>query len=168
MLVDGVDMTEDNPTSPQDLLERIRADYVVKNYLWTGDIDLSAFDRQCRFTDPTISFTGTDTFVENIKNLRPIVDALTKTDVFSQNNCRSELLDIYLNDDDGYVQTRWNMVGELNVLPWKPRIDVIGRTKFWFDETIRVYFYDEEWEIPAGKALLQIITPGGTNKNTSL
>ena len=68
------------PTSPEQLMERIRGDYVDQNYLWTGDIDLSAFDEQCQFTDPTLSFTGTDTFVQNIQNLRPIVDLLVGDD----------------------------------------------------------------------------------------
>lgn len=60
------------------------------------------------------------------------------------------------------------MVGNLTGLPWKPRIDVIGRTKFWFrqaeNETdgYQVFFYDECWELPAAKALLQLITPAGT------
>jgi hypothetical protein len=89
------------------------------------------------------------------------------------------------------VQTRWNMVGELSALPWKPKIDVIGRTKFWYRQSAvsdedtttamepttanaansskgyRVFFYDEEWEIPAAKALLQLITPAGTIRNSS-
>jgi len=157
-----------SPASPQELLERIRDDYIVKNYLWTGNIDLGAFDPDCRFTDPTLSFTGTDTFVKNIQNLRPIVKAVTQSQPdMETTNCRSDLLGIELCDD--YVQTRWNMVGELKALPWKPRIDVIGRTKFWFDSDNgnRVYFYDEEWEIPAGRALLQIITPAGTIPNSS-
>jgi len=157
----------ERPVSPQELLARIRDDYTVKNYLWTGDIDLGAFNPACRFTDPTLSFTGTDTFVKNIQNLRPIVEALTQTKDKSEKNCRSDLLDIELCE--GFVQTRWNMVGELKALPWKPRIDVIGRTKFWFDDKdYRVYFYDEQWEIPAGKALLQLITPAGTIPNSSV
>jgi hypothetical protein len=175
------------PASPEELLERIRRDYTVKNYLWTGDIDLPAFDEKCRFTDPTLSFTGTDQFVRNLQNLRPIVDAVIKR----PDDCRSDLLDIKLTPE--YVQTRWNMVGELSALPWKPKIDVIGRTKFWYkqsaildDDTTmdtntepatastadsgkgyRVFFYDEEWEIPAAKALFQLITPAGTIRNSS-
>ena len=160
---------QDPPRSPAELLERIKQDYTVKNYLWTGEIDLSAFDEQCRFTDPTLSFTGTSQFVENIKNLRPIVDTLVRPGGSSSN-----LLDIQLNERENYVQTRWNMVGELSALPWKPKIDVIGRTKFWYnnqtDSTCtdimpscyRVVFYDEEWELPAFKALLQLVTPAGT------
>jgi hypothetical protein len=56
------------------------------------------------------------------------------------------------------------MVGDLK-LPWRPRIDVIGRTKFRFqqqDGGYQVYSYDEVWEMPAGNALLQLITPAGT------
>jgi hypothetical protein len=172
------------PASPEELLERIRRDYTVKNYLWTGDIDLPAFDEKCRFTDPTLSFTGTDTFVRNLQNLRPIVDSVIRR----PEDCRSDLLDIQLTPE--YVQTRWNMVGELSALPWKPKIDVIGRTKFWYKQNAvldedttntegvtastadsgkgyRVFFYDEEWEIPAAKALLQLITPAGTIRNSS-
>jgi hypothetical protein len=158
---------KDSPRSPEELLKRIREDYTRKNYLWTGNIDLTAFDNECTFTDPTLSFTGTDVFVRNIQNLRPIVDALVPP-----GECSSVLLDIQLNKKEGYVKTRWNMVGNLQRLPWKPRIDVIGRTKFWyqkdFDRKFRVVFYDEEWEIPAAKALLQLLTPPGTIPNTSI
>jgi len=158
------------PATPEELLERIRDDYVVRNYLWTGKIDLTVFDQQCKFTDPTLSFEGTNQFTENLKNLVPIVDALTEP-----GGCQSILLDIQLYRDKGYVQSRWNMLGSLTGLPWKPKIDVIGRTKFWYKPVeiasksqsgFQVYSYDEEWEIPAGKALLQLITPPGTIRNT--
>ena len=111
-----------------------------------------------------------------MKNLRPIVDFLTRDEKEnSEAICRSELLDIYIDEKEGYVQTRWNMIGELNALPWKPKIDVIGRTKFWYRKTndtketgeqdaLQVYFYDEQWEIPASRALLQLVTTGETIK----
>lgn len=153
------------PLTPVDLLDKIRDDYVVGNYLWTGDIHIPAFEKDCRFTDPTLSFVGREKFVANVQNLRPIVNFL-----IGSGECRSDLLQIGLNEQDGYVQSRWNMVGELNTLPWKPKIDVIGRTKFWYKnaaEGVRVYFYDECWELPAGKALMQLITPGGMIPNSS-
>ena len=156
---------KNSPRSPEEFMTRIQDDYTRKNYLWTGDIDLSAFDIDCTFTDPTLSFTGTDVFVRNIQNLRPIVDTLVPA-----GECSSVLLDIQLDKKEGCVQTRWNMVGNLERLPWKPRIDVIGRTRFWYKKDaqreFRVVFYDEEWEIPATNALLQLITLPGTITNT--
>ena len=178
------------PKSSEELLDRIRKDYDERNYLWTGDLDLECFRKDCVFTDPTISFVGTNKFTENTQNLVPIVEAFAE-------DYRSELLSISLgsgsssgnNQNDGdefYVESRWNMVGSLTASPWlfwKPKIDVIGRTKFWFrkeapgdddddsnssdDGVFKVYFYDESWEIPAWKALLQIITPAGTVPSTS-
>lgn len=143
---------------------RIQDDYVKRNYLWTGDIDLACFDKNCKFTDPTISFESRDTFVRNTANLKVLVDKLTDV-----GGTASKLLDISVTDD--YVESRWNMVGDLTGLPWKPKIDVIGRTKFWFRDNqgtgLQVYFYDEAWEMPAGKALLQLITPGGKTPGTS-
>jgi hypothetical protein len=171
------------PVTPQALMKAIQEDYTVKNYLWTGDIHLPAFEPDCTFTDPTLSFTGTQKFVSNVKNLVPIVDFLTEQASKREDGTgpKSELLDISLNEDDGYVQTRWNMVGDLSRLPWKPAIDVIGRTKFWYtkikndgngndnaQDGYRVYFYDEEWELEAGTALLQLITPKGSIPNSNI
>ena len=150
-----------SPRSPVELQTRIQNEYVINNYLWTGEIDVSSFEMECKFADPTLSFTGLDKYVTNVRNLRQIINALTQ-------NCattRSDLLDIKLNQVEGYVETKWNMVGTLVGLWWKPQINVIGRTKFWYRTTdnnrVRVYFYDEMWEIPAMQALLQIVTPMG-------
>ena len=155
--VEDIRIQKSPPKSSQELLDRIRDDYTMKNYLWTGDLDLNSnFDPSCRFTDPTLSFTGTDHYAKNIQNLRPILDRLTNI-----SDCRSELLQI--QSYDGYIQTRWNMLGTLTGLPWQPRIDVMGRTKFWYNnDTFQIYFYDEIWEIPASQALLQLITPGNS------
>lgn len=118
-------ITEDRanppPQTPNELLERIRDDYVVNNYLWTGNIDLAAFDPNCRFTDPTLSFEGTAQFVKNLNNLVPIVDALIEP-----GGCKSDLIQIKLDEEKGYVQSRWNMVGSLSGLPWSPTIDVVS------------------------------------------
>lgn len=166
------------PSSPMQLLEKIKEDYVVRNYLWTGDICLPAFEKDCRFTDPTLSFAGRDKFVSNVQNLRPILDVLMeRANDENSASCKSDLLDISLNEKEGYIQSRWNMVGKLGRLPWKPKIDVIGYTKFWYREVeyenniegksgkgVRIYFYDEAWEIPAGKALLQLITPDSSTE----
>jgi hypothetical protein len=140
------------PKSPEELLERIRKDYVERNYLWTGDLDIDCFFNDCVFTDPTISFVGTDKFTENTQNLVPLVEKFAE-------NYRSELISISLgnnvninvnnndndndndkhittntstsegNDEDGmFVESRWRMVGSLTRSPllfWKPKIDVM-------------------------------------------
>lgn len=166
--------TVNAPSSSQELLERLRNDYTERNYLWTGDLDLDCFTDDCRFTDPTLTFIGTKKFRENTQNLVPVVTALV-----SLEKAQSVLLSIEDRPHEGYVTTRWNMVGTLDRNPllfWKPKIDVIGRTKFWYkkrndedddddDKAVRVYFYDEEWEISAYQALLQLITPAGTISN---
>ncbi|KAL7489336.1 hypothetical protein ACHAW6_014944 [Cyclotella cf. meneghiniana] len=161
------------PNTSAELLERIREDYARNNYLWTGKLDTSSFTQNCKFTDPTISFEGVDKYVRNVENLVPVVDFLLGKEPTS----KSELLEIRSNKEEGYIETRWNMVGELNILPWKPRIDVIGRTKFWYQtskdgkggkDAVRVYLYDETWEIPAGLALLQLVTPAGTIANSTI
>ncbi len=175
------DLLQPPPQSPSELMEKIREDYVENNYLWTGNIYLPAFEPGCTFTDPTLSFVGTDKFVSNVKNLVPIVDFLKGDDGTN----KSELLNIDINEEEGYVETRWNMVGDLNVLPWKPAIDVIGRTKFWYramdanssnddgnrdkdnENGYRVYFYDEAWELEATTALLQLVTPKGRIPNST-
>jgi hypothetical protein len=163
------------PKTPKELMQFVKEDYTLHNYLWTGDIHLPAFEIGCTFTDPTLSFTGTQKFVSNVKNLVPIVGFLTQKRQNEKGGSqpRSDLLDISINEEKGYVQTRWNMVGDLSALPWKPAIDVIGRTKFWYrpteeNEGFRIYSYDEEWEIEAGTALLQLITPKGSIPNSNV
>ena len=182
-------ISHDAPTSPQELLTRISNDYRVNNYLWTGNLDISCFTCNCTFTDPTLSFVGVAKYAENVRNLIPIVNYLLgdDDDEEHQSSSRSDLLSITINDTDKYIETRWNMVGNLTKLFWKPRIDVIGRTKFWYqqipkqsrekikgddssteEESIyQVYFFDEQWEIPAGLALLQLVTRTGTIANTN-
>ncbi len=44
------------PLTPEALLAGVRGDFTERGYLWTGDISAELYDRDCTFTDPTLSF----------------------------------------------------------------------------------------------------------------
>ncbi|CAM9275707.1 unnamed protein product [Chrysoparadoxa australica] len=140
--------------TPTQVKSGIQEDY-NRAYLWTGDITEGLYDEDCSFRDPTISFDGLETFKRNVSNLQWLVERLVHP-------YGVDLLECELDTNQSCVRTRWRMYGKL-LLPWKPVINVIGRTRFTYDASRgnRVVDYDEEWEMPATEALLQIVRPGG-------
>ena len=151
--------------TPLEVMEAIRSDFVDRCYLWTGDIETEIYDEECVFTDPTLQFRGLGRFERNMEALRPIVKR------FVENDRYVELEKIYIaldaEDDDAVVYAEWRMYGRLK-LPWRPVIDVRGKTRYTLDTTERaggrIVRYDEEWRITARQALMQLITPGRTPK----
>jgi hypothetical protein len=91
------------PTSPQELLSRIRLDYTKNNYLWTGNLDISSFLSNCTFTDPTLTFVGVEKYIDNVGNLVPVVNFL----LGDEQSSHSALMSITLNEKEKYVETRW-------------------------------------------------------------
>ena len=152
--------TEPRPglVTPEQLLDGIRDDYVERLYLWTGDIDAELYDDDCTFTDPTLSFRGLATFQKNLAALQPFLSALVKSPSIDLYSCE-------LDEPSNRLEASWRMVGDLN-LPWRPCIDLKGRTKFRYspERNGRIVAYEEEWELDAGKALLQLITPKGSDE----
>ncbi|KAG5178938.1 hypothetical protein JKP88DRAFT_77805 [Tribonema minus] len=140
--------------SPRQLFTGIKEDFVDKRYLWTGLIDDNLYSEDCLFTDPTLSFRGLSTWKKNVGSLRPLVNALVP-------EFGVDLLSCELNEKEKCVRARWRMWGYIK-LPWQPAVDVIGRTRFTYDpaEGNRVVDYFETWELPAGEALMQLVTPG--------
>ena len=136
----------------QQLLDGIRADFEERQYLWSGDIDPELYDEECTFTDPTISFQGLSKFQSNMRSLIPIVDALVPKE---RRKC--VLREIQLQKT-GEVTAKWRMVGDVQ-LPWSPRIDIGGRTTYTPGNDGRIQSYSEQWDIGAGEALAQLITP---------
>ena len=134
------------------LLEGIRADFEERQYLWSGDIDLELYDEMCTFTDPTISFEGLSKFQSNMRSLTPIIDVLVPKE---QRKC--VLRDIKL-EETGEVTAKWRMIGDIK-LPWSPRIDIGGRTKYSPGKDGRIKSYSEQWDIDAGEALAQLVQP---------
>ena len=61
--------------------------------------------------------------------------------------------------DDGAVEARWRMVGDIAV-PWKPRLDLRGCTRYTLGgDGGRIVRYDESWAITPAEALLQLVRP---------
>lgn len=106
--------------TPQELLDGVRADYVDRLYLWTGDIDPEMYDDDCIFTDPTLSFRGLATFQKNLEALQPFLKALVREPAIDLYSCK-------LDEDACRVQAVWRMRGDL-ALPWRPAINLKGRT----------------------------------------
>ncbi|XRB06783.1 GPI inositol-deacylase [Pycnococcus provasolii] len=153
----GLAQNEDDlrpPVSPQDVRNAIERDFSEGNYLWTGDISMDVYDKGCVFTDPTLSFTGTAAFQRNLERLEPWIEKLVV-------DPRSELRGpVVLDDSQAFCEARWQMIGELR-LPWRPVVNVKGRTRYTLDTSKggRIVRYDENWELKASEALMQLVTP---------
>ena len=130
-----------NPARTVEMLERRIADeFRVKEYLWSGDIDVDLFSLRCVFTDPTLSFTGLETFRDNLESLQPSLRRIAP-----EGKRRVELRECRKDEDsDDVVVAKWRMVGNLQ-LPWRPKIDIQGETRFQFRRE-RVDDIEEEEE----------------------
>lgn len=143
--------------SREQLLAGLREEFVERLYLWTGDITPELYELDCRFTDPTLSFTGLATFQRNLASLQPVLRALLNTR-------EVDLLSLELvegtSPEAGYVEAAWRMGADIAV-PWQPRLELTGRTRFSFSAAShgRISRYDERWDIPALEALLQLVRP---------
>ena len=114
------------------------------------------YDLFCTFTDPTLSFVGLETFETNLRNLQPFLTALVR-------DADVELFACELDEPSRRVRASWRMTGNL-ALPWRPRIDLRGRTTFTYydagaERGCLIEAYDEEWEIGAGEAVAQLARP---------
>ena len=58
------------------------------------------------------------------------------------------------------MYTEWRMSGDVK-LPWRPRIELTGRTKFSLapGKGGRIVDYYEQWNLPATEVLLQLLRP---------
>jgi hypothetical protein len=128
----------DNPAKTKtELSNRIADEFRVKEYLWTGDIDCDLFSLACTFTDPTLSFTGLRTFRENLESLQPSLRRIAP-----EGKRRVELRACGVLADSDVVVAKWRMVGNLQ-LPWQPKIDIEGETRFQF----RREFVDDDMNV---------------------
>lgn len=140
----------------ESLRSSIIADF-DRGYLFTGCIDFDIYDRNCVFTDPTISFKGLSTFKRNIDAVRPLLDTF-----LLERNVTLFSCDLVVeNESAGRVIATWRMAGSVKVF-WNPCIDLTGQTTFTYrvyDGGCFVVDYFEEWDLSSVEALLQLITP---------
>ena len=93
--------------------------------------------------------------MRNVGNLRPILKRLVRDRTV-------ELYELAQDEMDREICASWRMAGTIE-LPWKPRIDLRGQTRFRYrapEEGGRIYEYIETWELAAGEALAQLLRPG--------
>jgi hypothetical protein len=140
------------------LMEGLRLDF-ERQYLFTGEINPNLYDDDCVFTDPTLSFRGLKTFERNLASLRPVLETLlgeTSVDLYS----------LELDAPSSCVVASWRMSGGIR-LPWRPRIELRGRTRYTFEPTRkgRIVRYDESWESSAAEQLLALFKPGDEMPN---
>lgn len=136
------------------VLEGLRRDFVDKEYLWSGQITPELYDESCVFTDPTLSFCGLSTFEANLENLDPWINRFVPAE-----NRKVELYSLKLVDEGCTIEANWRMIGDL-ALPWRPRLDLNGRTRYTLEgDGGRISAYDEAWAITPSQALLQLVKP---------
>ena len=136
------------------LVEGLRSDFFEKEYLWSGKLDAELYAEECEFSDPTLSFTGLATFERNLKSLDPIIEKVVPPE-----NRRVSLVDIRKDTENRVVTAKWRMVGDF-ALPWRPRLELDGTTRFTYGSDGRIVSYDESWDnLSAVEALLTVLRP---------
>lgn len=131
----------------------IREDF-RRGYLFSGEIDEEIYAGNCSFTDPTLSFEGLDTFVNNIASIRPLVDIFIDDAIVVLYSLSR------VSSSPPSLQASWRMSGGLR-LPWKPRIELLGRTTFLLSPSQggRIVEYYEVWYTEPLQVLSQIFRP---------
>jgi len=138
-----IDLTQP-PSSLSEALRRIELDN-ERSYFLSGDVDVQAYDEQCVFADPFVSFEGRDRFVDNLSNLGSFI-----TDY------NARMLDYKVSEDGTLVQTRLMVKLELN-LPWKPVLAWPWGVAFDIDpDTCLITSHKESWDIEPWDGVKQI------------
>lgn len=146
----------------QDVFNGIRKDF-CNGYLFSGSIDSEIYAESCVFTDPTLSFKGLTRFENNIKAIKPLIDTFIDDSLVILYDLK------YDNNEQTTIKGRWRMSGGVK-LPWKPRIEITGQTKYTLDSNNdnRIIDYFETWNVAAGTALLQLLQPSTRKKKLNI
>ena len=105
---------------------------------------MEAYDSQCEFADPFVSFRGLDRFRANVSNLGAFMEDVRLKTEFSD------------GPDDNSITAYWRFRCVLG-LPWRPSLSASGSTVHVFDaSTGLVVRHVENWDISAWDGLRQV------------
>jgi len=132
------------PKSLDEALRRIQLDN-DRSYFLSGEVDVQAYDPNCVFSDPFVSFAGRDRFVENLANLGSFI---TKYD--------AKMLGYDVENEGSRVKTKVMVKLELN-LPWKPVLAWPWGVTYDIDpQTLLVTNHAESWDIEPWEGVKQV------------
>lgn len=154
------------PSSLKEALQRIKLDN-ERQYFLSGEVDRFAYDPDCTFADPFVSFQGRDRFIDNLKNLGSFIteyDArMVRYDVVKDETYddTDELVILErgkkINEEyAAVVQTKVMVKLELN-LPWKPILAWPWGVKYNINRSdFLITSHVESWDIDPWEGVKQI------------
>lgn len=141
---EGPPNLKSSPKSLEETLKRIELDN-NRSYFLSGEVDKLIYDENCIFSDPFVSFSGRDRFVDNLKNLGSFV---TKYD--------AKVMRYTVKEGELEVDTKVMVKLELN-LPWKPILAWPWGVTYEIDkESFLIISHKESWDIDPYEGVKQI------------
>jgi len=133
--------------SPQQLADRIRDDFVNKQYYVTGNVSSEIFADDCLFTDPTIKVTGWKFYSDAVKTL------------FDADQSRADL--ISLDVVDGDVILKWRLEGIIKPWPGHPAIKpYTGATRYVQNSDGLIAKHLETWDTSIADVFISVFFKG--------
>lgn len=134
--------------SPQQLAERIRDDFVRKQYYVTGNLSSELFADDCLFTDPTIKVTGWKFYTDAVKTL------------FDADQSKADLISLAVLDD-GDIELKWRLEGIIKPWPGHPSIKpYTGVTRYVQNSDGLIAKHLETWDTSIIDVFLSVFWKG--------
>ena len=123
----------------------LKEDY-DSSYFVSGVGEMAAYDPECEFADPFVSFKGVDRFKQNVGNLGGMMRDI-------------DLKITGWEENEDTLVTSWRFSCVLD-LPWRPKLAAAGGTTHAFDRgTGKVVKHIERWDVDPGKVVKQLLVP---------
>lgn len=134
--------------SPEQLADRIRDDFVRKQYYVTGNLSSELFADDCLFTDPTIKVSGWKFYSDAVKTL------------FDADQSKADLISLEVLDG-GDVQLKWRLEGVIKPWPGHPSIKpYTGVTHYVQDSDGLISKHLETWDTSIIDVFLSVFWKG--------